>query len=304
MTEPSKFEFREIRCPACGGDSNKFEGWRGGRAHHSGAGELTSIVRCRACTHQFPNPMPFPKGDLNDLYVDAGSYFSGHDVDAKKRSGLELMAEFERRIGRKGAFLDVGCGMGENLWAARECGWDAEGVDPSTEFIRLGRERLGVTGRNCSLEEAEFPPERFDVIMMSSIIEHLYDPFSVTSEVARLLKPNGWFWFDAPNEDGLYMKAGNLYMRTQGKDWVVVMAPTFPPYHVQGFNPRSVSALMSRTGLTIREIKLVGGVCEQTGDRTLRKKIEHATATIINAVGRLVGRGTYMTVWAQKTTSR
>jgi hypothetical protein len=35
-----------------------------------------------------------------------------------------------------------------------------------------------------------------------------------------VLKPGGIFYIDAPNEDGLYMSVGNLYMRAQERDWV------------------------------------------------------------------------------------
>jgi cyclopropane fatty-acyl-phospholipid synthase-like methyltransferase len=131
MKTESHFHFKEISCPVCGKNDPKFLGWRGGEAHQSGAGEKTAIVRCRSCTHQYPNPMPFPKADLEEMYVDAEAYFRGHDVEAKKLNGLGLMREFEERLGQRGRFLDVGCGVGELMWAAKERGWETEGVDPS-----------------------------------------------------------------------------------------------------------------------------------------------------------------------------
>jgi ubiquinone/menaquinone biosynthesis C-methylase UbiE len=159
---------------------------------------------------------------------------------------------------------------------------------------------LGVEGRVSTLEDAKFPSESFDAVAMSSIIEHLYDPFETLREVHRVLRPNGLLWFDAPNEDGLYMLLGNLYMRLQRKDWVVVMAPTFPPYHVQGFNPRSLETILQRAGLSISGLEIVGGVDEQQGERSFRKSIEFTAAKIINQVGRLMNKGTYMSIWAQK----
>ncbi|MEP6705438.1 MAG: class I SAM-dependent methyltransferase, partial [Acidobacteriota bacterium] len=90
--------------------------------------------------------MPFPSGALDEAYSDAEHYFQGHDIAEKKRLGLTGMLEFETRVGRKGRFLDVGCGVGALLWAARESGWDATGVDPSAEFIEVGKRELGVEG--------------------------------------------------------------------------------------------------------------------------------------------------------------
>ena len=298
--QESLFEFKEINCPVCDADVPKFLGWRGGEAHQSGTGEKTTIVRCKKCSHQYPNPMPFPKVHLEEVYVNADEYFRGHNIEGKKQSGLRLMSEFEQKSGKRGKFLDVGCGAGELLWAAKESGWDAEGVDPSKEFIEIGRERLGVEGRVTILEEANFPDNYFDAVAMSSIIEHLYNPFETLREVHRILRPDGLLWFDAPNEDGLYMQFGNLYMRLRGKKWVVVMAPTFAPYHVQGFNKNSLKKIIERTGFQISELKILGGVNAQTGEQTLRKKIEFGGAKFINWLDRLTGSEMYMSVWARK----
>ena len=298
--QESLFEFKEICCPVCDNNTPKFLGWRGGDAHQRGIGEKTAIVRCRKCSHQYPNPMPFPKVGLEEVYVDADEYFSGHDVELKKKNALRLMQEFEQKLGRRGKFLDVGCGAGELLWAAKESQWEVEGVDPSKEFVEIGLERFGVQGRITTLKEANFPNNYFDAVAMSSLIEHLYEPFETLCEVHRVLRPDGLLWFDAPNEDGLYMQFGNLYMRLQGKDWVVVMAPTFPPYHVQGFNPKSLRKLLDRAGFKCKEMEIVGGVYEQKGAKTLRKKIEFNAAKIINQVGKVLNKGSYMSIWARK----
>lgn len=301
MNKEILFEFKEIFCPVCDKNDPQFCGWRGGEAHQSGAGVKTAIVRCKNCSHQYPNPMPFPKIDLAEVYVNADEYFHGHDMESKKQNGLQLMEEFERKLGKRGRFLDVGCGIGELLWAAKESGWEAEGVDPSKEFIEIARERLGVEGRVAVLEEAAFPDNHFDAVAMSSIIEHLYNPYETLREVHRVLCPEGLLWFDAPNEDGLYMQLGNLYMRLQRKDWVVVMAPTFPPYHVQGFNQKSLRTLLKRTGFKLEEINIAGSVCEQRGEQSFRKKLEFGAAKIINQMGKLLDKGAYMSIWAQKS---
>ncbi|NOT47178.1 MAG: class I SAM-dependent methyltransferase [Acidobacteria bacterium] len=245
--------------------------------------------------------MPFPISNLEEVYVDADQYFHGHDVDRKKQNGLELMRQFELRLGKSGRFLDVGCGVGELLWAAKESGWQAEGVDPSSEFIEIGKQRLGVEGRVATLEAAAFPDKYFDAIAMSSIIEHLYEPFEVLREVHRVLSDDGWLFFDAPNEDGLYMRTGNIYMRLRRRNWVVVLAPTFPPYHVQGFNMRSLKVILKRAGFRLRELDLAGGICEQQGAPSIQKKIEFAAAKLVNSVGRLLKMGSYMSVWATKS---
>jgi 2-polyprenyl-3-methyl-5-hydroxy-6-metoxy-1,4-benzoquinol methylase len=244
--------------------------------------------------------MPFPREDLGSLYTDPDEYFSAHDVEAKKKVCQELIRSLENRLQRRGTLLDVGCGRGELLWAARRAGWEFEGVDPSAAYLDWGRVNLGVEAHLGTLEEMNFPEEHFDAILLDGVIEHLYEPYRTLQEVWRLLRPGGVCYMDAPNEDGLYMKIGNIYMRLLGRDWVVNLAPTFPPYHVQGFNPDSLRRLVKRVGFQIEESRIFGEVLPLTGAPSLRKALENRAARFVNWIGNRAGAGMYMDVWLRK----
>lgn len=303
MNSMPEFELREMPCAACGSESRRHLGWRGGAAHHDGRGVRVAIVRCKSCSHLYPYPMPFPSRDIGNLYTDTDDYFGAHDVEVKKRFGREMMKILEDKLHRRGSLLDVGCGRGELLWAAREAGWDFEGVDPSAAHLDWAYEHLGIQGRLGTLEESRFPCEHFDTVVMWGVIEHLYSPLSTLQEVWRVLKPGGILYFDAPNEDGLYMRIGNLYMRAQARDWVVNLAPTFPPYHVQGFNPTSSRRLLERVGFEVIDFGMGGATSPPTGKTSLRKRVEHRAAQLINWLGNRSGAGIYMYVWTRKRSS-
>lgn len=97
-----------------------------------------------------------------------------------------------------------------------------------------------------------------------------------------------------------YMAVGNAYMKLLGRDWVVVLAPTFSPFHVQGFNPKSIRHLLDKTGYVVRDFTIEGAIRPQTGNRSLRKEVEFHAGRLVNWLGRLTGRGMYMYIWAQK----
>jgi 2-polyprenyl-3-methyl-5-hydroxy-6-metoxy-1,4-benzoquinol methylase len=295
-----QFEFHEIDCSACGSKKWKFAGFRGGEAHRDGTGVRVRIVRCLDCTHLFPQPMPVPVNGLDDLYTDEDEYFHGHDVEKKIENGKALLQRLEKRLGRKGSILDVGCGRGEGLAAARDSGWEYQGIDPSASFLEWGHKHLGVKGLQGTLDQVSFPQDHFDVVTLGGIIEHLYNPYETLKEISRILKPGGILVLDAPNEDALYSVIGNVYLRLLGKDWVINMAPTFPPYHVQGFNPRSLTELIKRAGFKVDKLTILGSVCPFTGVPTLRKKLEYSVAKAVNWVGNKTGSGIYMELWARK----
>lgn len=245
--------------------------------------------------------MPYPAGTVGDLYDDPDEYFSAHDVEAKKKHGRDLIKFVEDKLGRRGTMLDVGCGRGELLWAAREANWNYTGVDPSSAHLEWGRVNLDVQGVLGTIETASLPAESFDVAIMGGVIEHLYDPFATLQEVRRVLKPGGLFHLDAPNEDALYTQIGNLYFRALSRNWVVNLAPTFPPYHVQGFNPDSLRRLLKRAGFQLEELHVWGQVSPLTGKMSLRKRLEYRGAQLINWWGNRRGKGIYMDGWATKS---
>jgi cyclopropane fatty-acyl-phospholipid synthase-like methyltransferase len=61
----------------------------------------------------------------------------------KKRLGCELLSVAQTKLNRRGTILDIGCGRGEILWAAREAGWNFVGVDPSPSHIDWAQRNLG-----------------------------------------------------------------------------------------------------------------------------------------------------------------
>lgn len=294
------FEFHNVLCGVCGQDQPRPLGWRGGAAHHAGAGVRTQIVRCAVCSHLYPNPMPLPAQGLDELYVETEEYFKHHEVERKKAYGRELLQRCEQMLGRRGRYLDVGCGRGEFLWAAQAAGWEAVGCDPSSENLAWGREHLQVAGLHGTLEELRLPDASFDAVTLGGVIEHLYEPYQTLLEVARVLRPGGVLWLDAPNEDSLYSRAGNLYMRALRRDWVVNLAPTFPPYHVQGFNPHSLRRLLERAGFAVEQLEIWGEVVPLTGAASLRKHAEYYAARLVNWLGNRTGTGVYMNMWVRK----
>ncbi len=300
MEKLTKFLLVERACSVCGSVDRRHVGWRGGVAHHDGQGERVEIVRCGECTHLYPHPMPIPREDIAALYTDADHYFSAHDVEDKKRSAADLLKMIEQKIGGPGTILDVGCGRGELLWAAQDRGWRAQGVDPSPAYLEWARANLGIEGQLGTIEDAKFPDDYFDAVTMAGVIEHLYDPYTTLREVWRVLKPGGVFYLDAPNEDGLYTRIGNVYQRVQGRDWAVNLAPTFAPYHVQGFNRKSIQQLLHRSNFELDSLEIFGKISPMTGKPSLRKRAEGRAGQFVNWIGNRCGAGIYMYLWTRK----
>lgn len=245
--------------------------------------------------------MPFPIGALGQHYdLDADAYFQGHDKDSKMKSAVELMEQAKKLLGRTGRLLDVGVGRGEVLIAAKDRDWDVEGVEPSESFADYAKERIGVKIWRHPVENATIPSNSFDVVILGAVLEHLYNPDLVMRKVAEILRPGGLLYVDVPNEGGLYFRVGNIYQRLRGRDWCVNLAPTFSPFHVFGFGPKSLRKLLKKYGLTPQVWTVYGGTSLVSAHGGLIGMVEKQASRAVTALSNLGEMGTYIETWAVK----
>ncbi|HLF11013.1 MAG TPA: class I SAM-dependent methyltransferase [Gammaproteobacteria bacterium] len=215
------------------------------------------------------------------------------------RSQISLV---ERELGRKGRFLDVGCGTGSALAAARGLGWDAEGVEPSESAAAAARAR-GVTVRSATLEGAAYPAASFDLVWLSHVVEHVPDPVVLLREVARVLAPAGMAMISVPNSRAFVYAATNLVHRLRGRYGKDKLACSLaPPGHLYAFDERSLRVLLSKAGLLPEKLLTTG-----KGDPTFfpvltwkgAGKLPYLTA-VLEWNGRKIGRGTLLQCYARK----
>ena len=309
MASPAKatFETRDgyvwkpQACPICEKRPTRRIGSRGGASHREGLGVETEIWECGGCGLLFPDPMPIPEGGLGQHYsMEADEYFAQHDLGDRFDGANEMLATAESLLGRKGKLLDVGVGRGEILMAAIEADWDCEGVEPSETFADHVEKASGTKIWRSSIEECEIPSAEFDIVILSAVLEHLYDPDLVVGKIANILKPGGFVFLDVPNEKGLFFKAGNLYQKVRGRKWCVNLAPTFSPFHIFGFSPRPLKKLLAKHGLTPHVWNVYGGTSHVPSRGGLVGKVESLGSHAVTRLSDLGEMGTYIQTWAQK----
>ena len=108
--------------------------------------------------------------------------------------------------------LDFGCGAGHLTDLLMKRFRMVVGVDISRVGVRTAWKHSRVEGRcNFILADAfhlPFKRECFDVVVMSEVLEHLYDQTQALRIANRLLKPQGHFILTTPNR--LYRDVGQL----------------------------------------------------------------------------------------------
>jgi SAM-dependent methyltransferase len=162
------------------------------------------------------------------------------------RDALRLIAQCRQfRAGAR--LLDVGCSVGVFLKAAGEAGFRAVGLDISPVATRYARESFGVDARTGTLETFDLAGERFDVVTMWDVLEHLEDPWRAMERVNKLLAPGGLVALRTPN-------AKSLRPRLFGfAGWDMIS----PPEHYHLFARKSLQLFLSQFGYRVVKLMTV-----------------------------------------------
>jgi len=142
-----------------------------------------------------------------------------------------------------GKLLDVGCGAGQMIERLNGLGWDATGVDPDTNAVQHAQ-AMGRPVTRAGVESLREMPGGLDAVTVYHVIEHVYDPVEVLSDVHRLLKSGGRVVIVTPNMLSL---ASRIY----GKHWRGLE----PPRHLQLFSRASLRHALHKAGFKSATVK-------------------------------------------------
>jgi 2-polyprenyl-6-hydroxyphenyl methylase/3-demethylubiquinone-9 3-methyltransferase len=211
------------------------------------------------------------------------------------------VSEAQRRARRESPrILDVGSGRGEILVAARDAGFDAVGLELSAPFIEDARRQYGVEARLATVEELaqSEPAASFDVVFANAVIEHVYDPDSFMRSVALVLRPGGVLCADLPREPNILTATATALARLRGRRINYYLAPTWEPFHLYGFNPAAIRALLRKHGLEIEELHVRSRPMIPS-DGTLGDRVRALGGSLLVRAGNRIGYSTNMDLWAR-----
>lgn len=217
------------------------------------------IYRCKNCTSTFINPQP-AESSLPNLYqdylthkpVESDSFFTSQSLVWRMIRGylfkrFSLQAEQSNfgfgyyvfmlipplrnkldRYGRnlnnkvfksKGKLLDFGCGAGEFLDLSARMGWKTYGCDFDPVVVETCKSK-GFDVRLGDLS-AFSSAEKFDVITLNQVIEHVTNPQQTINACYQALDKKGCLWIGTPNPNA-------HGVASFGAAW----AGWHPPYHL------------------------------------------------------------------------
>lgn len=248
-----------VNCPLCGADDYRlrYPATLSEATSQASSGEMNAhhycctchdlsqhgdIVRCRQCGMVYNNPQPNPEA-LLQIYKKVEDPLYLEESEARERTFKCSLDQLHRFIRPPGRLLDVGCYTGVFMKTAAAEGWEVEGIELSSWAADIARKTGGGTVYETPLEQLSIPNERFDLITLWDVIEHLSHPSDMIKNVNRLLKPGGVVAFSTHMVD-------SLAVRLMGKRY-----PFFMEMHVAHFSKATAGRMLEAQGFDLLKIK-------------------------------------------------
>lgn len=201
-----------------------------------GHGSHHRIVRCKRCSLMYSNPRD-PLTLLSNFYRDVKDEFYSIIIKSREKGFRGSFLQIEK-LKKGNRLLDIGCYAGVFMEIARDNGWDICGIEPSGWASRIGRER-GLDIRNCAVEDIDKIDDKFDMITMWDIIEHLSDPSGALTLCSQKLNDNGIIAIAT-------MRCEGFFYSLCRKRW-----PWFMRMHLYYFTFDTLKRMLEKTGFRV-----------------------------------------------------
>ena len=180
----------------------------------------------------FPVPENLGKYYESEHYIshtDSKRTFQDKVYQKVKSYMLSQKANWIRNISKGTQILDYGCGTGDFLLKMQKLNWEVSGIEPNDAARNLAQKKCG----NVQSSLHDLKNQKFDVITLWHVLEHIPDFEGKLDEFKKLLKPNGLLIIAVPN----YKSYDAKYYKKFWAAWDV-------PRHLWHFSRKGILEIM------------------------------------------------------------
>ncbi|OGM01765.1 hypothetical protein A3K72_01075, partial [Candidatus Woesearchaeota archaeon RBG_13_36_6] len=175
--------------------------------------------KCTDCGLLFIDPQPLD--ELNEIYKTYGIKhpYKGR-ITLKKKLFFFLPFSYywrkkikflTKRIKKKGTILDIGSSEGKFLYLLKLRGWKPTGIEPNLYYSKFANNVLKVP-IICTNIENYNSNNKFDLITMLDLFEHIPKPIETIQKIRNMLKEDGHLYLLVPTVRVNSLMSMHLFM--------------------------------------------------------------------------------------------
>ena len=192
-------------------------------------------------THPVPENLDaFYESENYISHTDSANGITDKIYQLVKGYMLNQKLNWIEKLKSPGKILDVGAGTGDFLLNAKKRGWQVSGVEPNDAARKLA------LLKNLDLKDelSKFSNDKFDVICLWHVLEHIPNLEEEISNFKALLKDDGMLVIAVPN-----------FKSHDAKYYQEFWAAYDVPRHLWHFSQEGINNLFSKFGLNLVSTK-------------------------------------------------
>lgn len=149
------------------------------------------MLRCENCTLLYASEI-YDEEYSNQLYNESSFDYSS-ELEGLTKSYSETLKEGIKFLeNSKENFLEIGCGNGFMLQEALRLGFkNVKGIEPSKDAISFADNEIKNFIKHGIFDENQIENEKYDLVFIAMIIEHVVDSNKFLESIYKVLKPGG-----------------------------------------------------------------------------------------------------------------
>jgi 2-polyprenyl-3-methyl-5-hydroxy-6-metoxy-1,4-benzoquinol methylase len=187
----------------------------------------------------------------SDYYTTANQKLYANDavIDYRVKAIAEPKVDFvmEHIATPKKTWLDIGCGVGEILFAAKNQGFQTLGIEANAMEADYARQRFGIEVRNeyVSARSLGDYVGRWGIVSLFSVIEHVLSPNAIIKDIASIQEKGDYLVLEVPHYPSI-----SAFSQMTFPDHINRMM--HPPLHLFLFPLKALSRILGSCGYEIR----------------------------------------------------
>ncbi len=166
------------------------------------------VIKCKKCHLSRTWPIPLSHEEICSYYDEQTDYKDRAEQEDLWKKFTNRTLKIIKKYKEKGKLLEVGCNCGIFIKEALREGFDAHGIDVSSNAIKFGVDKYNLKERlSCGhVKDFQYKENDFDVVTYLHVLEHIEGLRTELKEVNRILKSNGILIIEVPNFESIWRK--------------------------------------------------------------------------------------------------
>jgi glycosyltransferase involved in cell wall biosynthesis/SAM-dependent methyltransferase len=220
-------------------------------------------ARCARCGARRVVALPTERQTRHEYQVRYARRFPPGRIDPARQRVLASIAAGARQLAPPGRLLDVGCGGGHFMTAARVEGWRPIGIDLSHAACMAAHGATAAPAVGAAADALPFRAAALDAVALVNVLDHTTRPRAIVGEAARVLRPGGLLIVRVPNgafHPPWVRALGSLGPLVRWGGW-----DAYPILHLFAFGPTALCRLVERAGFEVLATRSSGLASPEPG---------------------------------------